>query len=103
MCGPAHSANGLTRTVGRVPGATDGPAGLPSFDVPAFDGIGAMETVVHLAHTVPGPAGTPVPAIDFLSTVNTDRRAEWTLWYHALNCGSRVRASGETDFPCMDR
>ena len=23
------------------------------------------------------------------------------MWYHALNCGFRTRASGETDFPCI--
>ena len=33
--------------------------------------------------------------------MNTPREAEWTMWYHVLNCGFRVRASGETDFPCM--
>jgi len=101
VCGPAHSANGLTRSVGRVEGATDGPGGLPNFDIPAYDGIGACEFVMNVAHTVPGPAGTPVPAVDFISTMNTDRPAEWTMWYHVLNCGFRVRASGETDFPCM--
>jgi hypothetical protein len=42
-----------------------------------------------------------VPAIDFISTMNTDRKAEWNMGYHALNCGFRVRASGETDFPCV--
>src|SRR5262249_14943054 len=41
------------------------------------------------------------PAIDFISTMNTDRKAEWNMWYHTLNCGFRVRASGETDFPCV--
>src|SRR5262249_38177182 len=39
--------------------------------------------------------------IDFISTMNTDRVAEWNMWYHVLNCGYRVRASGETDFPCI--
>lgn len=101
VCGPAHSGNGLTRFIGRVEGATDGPDGLPHFNIPAYDGIGANEFVMDLAHTVPGPGGTSVPAVDFISTMNTDRRAEWTMWYHALNCGFRVRASGETDFPCI--
>jgi hypothetical protein len=50
---------------------------------------------------VPGPDGKPTPAIDFISTMNTDRTAEWNMWYHVLNCGFRVRASGETDFPCV--
>jgi hypothetical protein len=33
--------------------------------------------------------------------MDTDRRAELNMWYHVLNCGFRVRASGETDFPCI--
>ena len=33
--------------------------------------------------------------------MNTDRVAEWNMWYHVLNCGFRVAASGETDFPCV--
>ena len=33
--------------------------------------------------------------------MNTERVAEWNMWYHVLNCGLRVAASGETDFPCM--
>ena len=33
--------------------------------------------------------------------MNTERVAEWNMWYHVLNCGFRVAASGETDFPCM--
>jgi len=101
ITGPAHSASGLTRVIGRVPGATDGPGGLPTFDVPAYDGIGANEFIVDAAHEVPGPDGKPVSAVDFISTMNTSRNAEWTMWYHVLNCGFRVRASGETDFPCI--
>ena len=103
VCGPAHSASGLMRVVGRVPETegADGPGGLPTFDIPAFDGIGANEFIMDVAHEVPGPDGHPIRAVDFLSMMNTDRRAEWNLWYHVLNCGLRVRASGETDFPCM--
>ncbi|RLS34883.1 MAG: hypothetical protein DWH79_03310 [Planctomycetota bacterium] len=103
VCGPAHSASGLLRVVGRVPGTEgrDGPGGLPTFDIPAFDGIGANEFIMDVAHVVPGREGRPVPAVDFLSMMNTDRRAEWNIWYHVLNCGLTVRASGETDFPCM--
>jgi len=26
---------------------------------------------------------------------------EWNTWYHLLNCGFPLKASGETDFPCM--
>ncbi len=103
VCGPAHSGSGLTRFVDRVPATDgeDGPGGLPTFSIPAFDGIGANEFIMDVAHTVEGPEGTPVPAVDFISTMNSDRTAEWNMWYHVLNCGFRVRASGETDFPCM--
>ena len=101
VCGPAHSGSGLSNFVGRVAGATDAPGGIPHFNIPAYDGIGANEFIVDVTHTVPGPDGKPVPAIDFISTMNTPRDTEWTMWYHVLNCGFRVRASGETDFPCM--
>jgi hypothetical protein len=86
--------------VGRV-AAPDGPRGLPSYDIPRYDGIGANEFVVDVTHRVPGPDGELVPAIDFIATMNSDRRLEWNMWYHVLNCGFRPRASGETDFPCM--
>lgn len=103
VCGPAHSSIGLTRFVDRVPGVEklDGPNGLPNYNVPAFDGIGANEFIMNVAHTVEGPDGKQVPAVDFISTMNSDRTAEFNMWYHVLNCGFRVRASGETDFPCM--
>jgi hypothetical protein len=100
ITGPAHSANGLGGSAGRVDGP-DGPDHLPDFTVPAYDGIGANEYVVDITHEVPGPDGKPVPAVDFISTMDTDRRQEWNMWYHTLNCGFRVRASGETDFPCI--
>ena len=103
ICGPAHSSIGLSRMVGRVPGTDgkDGPNSLPNYNIPAFDGIGANEFIMDITHTVPGPNGKPVPAVDFISTMNTERVAEWNMWYHVLNCGFRVAASGETDFPCM--
>ena len=103
VCGPAHSSIGLTRFVDRVPGTEDrdGPNGLPTFRIPAFDGIGANEFIMNVAHRVEGPDGTPVPAVDFLSTMNTDRTAELNIWYHVLNCGFQTRISGETDFPCI--
>lgn len=103
VCGPAHSSIGLTNFVGRLPNTEghDGPHGLPNFKLPAFDGIGANEFVMYVTHQVPGPDGRPVPAVDFISTMNTERVAEWNMWYHVLNCGFRVAASGETDFPCM--
>ncbi len=64
---------------------------LPSLDVPPFDGIGAMEYVVDVAHD----------AVDFISAVDTPAPWELTVWYHTLNCGYRARISGETDFPCI--
>ena len=33
--------------------------------------------------------------------MDTSRVAEWNMWYHVLNCGFRITASGETDFPCI--
>ena len=101
ICGPAHSANGLTNYVGRLEGHEDGPNGLPHFNIPAFDGIGANEYIVDVTHKVQGPDQSLIPAIDFISTMNTPRQDEWNMWYHSLNCGFHVRASGETDFPCM--
>jgi hypothetical protein len=101
ITGPAHSGNGLTRFVGRIEGAKDGSFGIPHFNIPAYDGIGANEFIVDVTHHVPGPDGKPIPAVDFISTMDTARDAEWTMWYHVLNCGFRVRASGETDFPCI--
>ena len=100
VCGPAHSANGLAGSVARVADA-DGPNGLPTYAIPRFDGIGAMETIVDVTHELPGPDGRPVPAVDFISTMDTDRIAELNIWYHILNCGYRTRISGETDFPCI--
>lgn len=91
VCGPAHSGFGLA-----VPG-TD----LPNYTVPAFDGIGACETIAAITHDVPGPDGALVPAVDFISTVDTPCLWELNIWYHLLNCGFRPRISGETDFPCI--
>jgi hypothetical protein len=91
VTGPAHSGSGI-----QIPEKT-----LPSYTVPKFDGIGANEFIVDITHEVPGPDGKLVPAIDFTSTVDTDPYAELNMWYHSLNAGFRVRASGETDFPCI--
>lgn len=91
VCGPAHSGYGLA-----VPGAD-----LPNYTVPAFNGIGANETVVDVTHDVPGPDGGLVPAIDFVSAADTPCLWELNFWYHVLNCGYRPRLSGETDFPCI--
>jgi hypothetical protein len=64
---------------------------LPNYEMPKFDGIGANEFVVDVAHD----------AVDFISTVDTPSVWELNIWYHALNCGFRTRISGETDFPCI--
>jgi hypothetical protein len=91
VTGPAHSGWGL-----QVPGDE-----LPNFNIPKFDGIGANEYIVDVTHEVPGPDGKLVPAVDFISTVDTPCIWELNIWYHTLNAGFRTRISGETDFPCI--
>lgn len=91
ITGPAHSGAGLQVR------STE----LPNFEVPPYDGIGANEYVVDITHAVPGPDGRPVPPIDFISLVDTPSVPEMNMWYQTLNCGFRVRGSGETDFPCV--
>ena len=91
LVGPAHSGWGL-----RLPDNT-----LPNYIVPPFDGIGANEYIVDVTHDVPGPDGKLVPAVDFISTVDTPAIWELNIWYHTLNAGFRTRISGETDFPCI--
>ena len=63
----------------------------PIWQCPPFDGIGANEYIVTVAHD----------ACDFISTVDTPAVWELNIWYHTLNCGVRTRISGETDFPCI--
>jgi hypothetical protein len=101
ITGPAHSGNGLTDYVGRIPNTTDGPRRLPNYHIPAYNGIGANEFIMNITHEVPGPDGKKVPAVDFISAMDTDRVAEWNMWYHSLNAGFKVKVSGETDFPCI--
>jgi hypothetical protein len=91
VCGPAHSGWGLAVKTNE----------LPTYEVPPFDGIGANEYIVDVTHEVPGPDGKLVPAVDFISTVDTPYVWELNIWYHTLNCGFRTRISGETDFPCI--
>ncbi|RYD34124.1 MAG: hypothetical protein EOP86_11725 [Verrucomicrobiaceae bacterium] len=91
VCGPAHSGNGLRSDTRE----------LPNYVIPPFDGIGANEYIVDVTHEVPGPDGHPVPAVDFMSAVDTDPVSELNIWYHTLNAGFRTRISGETDFPCI--
>jgi hypothetical protein len=64
---------------------------LPNYELPRFDGIGANEYIVDVAHD----------AVDFISTVDTPAPWELNIWYHTLNTGFRTRISGETDFPCI--
>jgi hypothetical protein len=91
LCGPAHSGWGLEVQT----------AELPNYIVPPFDGIGANEYIVDVTHEVPGPDGRNVPAVDFMSMVDTPSVWELNMWYHTLNVGFRTRISGETDFPCI--
>ena len=91
VCGPAHSGWGLEVKT----------SALPNYEVPPFSGIGANEYIVDVTHEVPGPDGKLVPAVDFLSMVDTPYVWELNIWYHTLNCGFRTRISGETDFPCI--
>jgi len=91
VCGPAHSGWGLEIKSDE----------LPSYTVPRFNGIGANEYIVDVTQQVPGPDGKLVPAVDFLSMVDTPFVWELNMWYHTLNVGFRTRISGETDFPCI--
>ena len=77
-------------------GAPDGWKGkaadkLPDYAMPRFDGIGANEYVVTVAHDV----------CHFISAVDTPSIWELNIWYHTLNAGFQARISGETDFPCI--
>jgi hypothetical protein len=110
LVGPAHSGWGLQPA---APGQRDAVSSktaqdfrgvadtLPNYVVPPFNGIGANEYIMNVTHTVPGPDGKPVPAVDFLSMVDTPHLWELNIWYHTLNVGFRTRISGETDFPCI--
>jgi hypothetical protein len=91
LVGPAHTGWGL-----QVAGNE-----LPNYNRPRFDGIGANEYIMNVTHQVPGPDGKLVPAVDFLSMVDTPSVWELNIWYHTLNVGYRTRISGETDFPCI--
>ena len=66
-------------------------ARLPNYVIPPMNGIGAQEFLVQAAHD----------AVDFISTVDTPYVWELNVWYHMLNCGFDIKASGETDFPCI--
>ena len=64
---------------------------LPNYAIPDMDGIGAQEICVTVAQGL----------CDFISAMDTQRELEWNCWYHILNCGFPLKASGETDFPCI--
>lgn len=64
---------------------------LPNYAVPPMDGIGAQEICVTSAQGL----------CDFISAMDTQRVPEWNCWYHIMNCGFPLKASGETDFPCI--
>ena len=64
---------------------------LPNLAIPEMNGVGAMELPVTVVEGV----------CDFISAMDTRRIQEWNIWYHVLNCGFALKASGETDFPCM--
>ena len=64
---------------------------LPNLAIPEMNGIGAQEICVSTAMKV----------CDFISAMDTARTPEWNCWYHIMNCGFPLKASGETDFPCI--
>jgi len=91
ICGPAHSGWGLEVET----------SDLPNYFVPPYSGIGADEYIVDVTHEVPNEKNELVPAVDFMSMVDTPYVWELNMWYHTLNVGFRTRISGETDFPCI--
>jgi hypothetical protein len=109
LCGPAHSGWGLqpvdlndpNRAKTYDPKLSTLTDELPNYLIPPFNGIGANEYIVDVTHEVEGPDGKLVPAVDFLSTVDTPAPWELNIWYHTLNAGYKTRISGETDFPCI--
>jgi hypothetical protein len=109
LTGPAHSGWGLQPLAENDPargqqyklGMQSATDELPNYIIPPFNGIGANEYIVDVTHMVEGPEGKPVPAVDFLSMVDTPHTWELNIWYHTLNAGFRTRISGETDFPCI--
>jgi hypothetical protein len=75
----------LARTIARLQNR------LPNLVIPEMDGIGAQEICVTTAQGL----------CDFISAMDTARVPEWNCWYHIMNCGYPLKASGETDFPCI--
>jgi hypothetical protein len=83
--------DGRVNAVELVAGHTRSITRLPNLAVPQMNGIGAQEICVTTAQGL----------CDFISTMDTDRTSEWNCWYHLMNCGFPLKASGETDFPCI--
>jgi hypothetical protein len=79
------SENEMVKGIGRVKER------LPNLVVPEMNGIGAQEICVTAAQGL----------CDFISAMDTRRIPEWNCWYHIMNCGFPLKASGETDFPCI--
>jgi hypothetical protein len=77
----AELTQGVTRVANR----------LPNLAIPEMNGIGAQEICVTVAQGL----------CDFISAMDTQRVPEWNCWYHIMNCGFPLKASGETDFPCI--
>jgi hypothetical protein len=75
----------LKASIARAAGA------LPNVAIPEMDGIGAQEICVTTSQHL----------CDFISAMDTARVPEWNCWYHIMNCGYPLKASGETDFPCI--
>jgi hypothetical protein len=75
----------LKASISRVAGV------LPNLANPEMDGIGAQEICVTTSQHL----------CDFISAMDTARVPEWNCWYHIMNCGYPLKASGETDFPCI--
>lgn len=101
ITGSPHSGGGL-QIAGEMRNNTATYATtIPFYEIPTFDGTGAVEFLINITHEVPGPGGDPVPAVDFISIGNTPYVNELTIWYQVLNCGFRPRVAGETDFPCL--
>ncbi len=75
----------LTKSVDRVADE------LRNLAIPELNSVGAQEIFVT----------TALGVCDFISAMDTARLLEWNCWYHLLNCGFRLKAAGETDFPCM--
>lgn len=85
ITGYAHSGWGL------VPTTPLAQREVPNYILPTMDGIGANEYIVTVTQGL----------VDIYSLGNTPAEWELNMWYHTLNSGFRVSASGETDFPCI--